>query len=271
MKFSGFPKFALLLLLAGLLALGLGCGSAIKNTALTQGNWAFTATSTTAIKAISSPTFVVGGNLSQTGSNLTGTMYISQSGCIAPQFVSFTGTVKDKNVTLTSENFGGQVITVTATATTNSMTGTYAVTGECSDSGTVTASAVPSISGTWNGTISNPTQGSGGLGVAQATLSVALSQAATPSEDGTFALSGTLTYNNSPCSVSGTITNGYLAGNYINIVASTNDIDGTGTVYYQSVYLDSVTAPHSMSGSYEVSSGTSCDGQVVDPFTLTKQ
>lgn len=271
MKFASFPKFALLLALSTLLALGLGCGSAVKNTALTQGNWAFTATSTTAGKAIAAPTFVVGGNLIQSGTNLTGTMYISQSGCIAPQFVSFTGTVKDKDVTLTSANFGGQVITVAATATTNSMTGTYAVTGECADSGTVTASAVPSISGTWTGTLSNPTGGSGGLGVAQATLSIALSQAAAASEDGTFALSGTLTYNNSPCSVSGTITSAYLAGNYINVVASTNDIDGTGTVYYQFVYLDSVTAPHSMTGSYQVSSTTPCDGQTVDPFTLTKQ
>jgi hypothetical protein len=251
--------------------LGLGCGSAIKNTAIAQGNWAFTATSTTAVKAIATPTFVLGGNLAQNGANLTGSMYINNSGCIPDQFVSFTGTVKDKNVTLTSENFGGQVITVTAAATTNSMTGTYAVTGECADSGTVTANAVPSISGTWTGTLSNPTEGSGGLGVAQATLSLALSQAATASEDGTFALSGTLTYNNSPCSVSGSITNGYLAGNLINIVASTNDIDGTGTVYYQFVHLDSVTAPHSMTGSYEVSSTTLCDGQIVDPFTLTKQ
>jgi hypothetical protein len=270
MKVASFPKFAFFLSVAAIFVLALaGCGGS-NNLGLTQGNWAFSATSTKAAPAISNTAFVLGGNLTQSGTNLTGTMYVTQSGCIAPQFVNFTGTVKDKNISLTSQTFGGQVITVAASGTKDSLTGTYTVTGECSDSGTVSANAVPSISGTWNGTISNVTA-SHGLGAAQATLSVALTQAATPSEDGTFAMSGTLTYTNSVCSVSGTIANGSLAGNYIVFIngATLDTDDGAGEFSYDGITLDSVTAPKNMAGDYSVTGGL-CQGQF-QSLTLTKQ
>jgi hypothetical protein len=270
MKFENFPKFASLSLMAGFLTLALaGCGGS-SNLGLTQGNWAFSASSTT-LATISGPTFVVGGNLTQSGNNLTGTMYVTQSGCIPQQFVNFTGTVKGKNVTLTSASFGGKVISVTASGTKDSLSGTYTVTGDCADSGTVTATAVPSITGTWNGTITNVAPGFNGNGLAQATLSVALSQATAASEDGTFALSGTLTYTNSVCSVSGTISNGSLAGNFIVFInGSTLDQDtGEGTISYSNVTLDSVAAPKNMTGDYEVTGGL-CQGQL-QSLTLTKQ
>jgi hypothetical protein len=257
MKFASFPKFALLLPIASILTVALaGCGGT-SNLALTQGNWAFIASSTAPGKAVSSPTFVVGGNLTQSGANLTGSMYVSQSGCIVPQFVGFTGSVKGKNVTLTSASFGGQVITVTASGTKDSLTGTYTVTGECADSGSVTSGPVPSISGTWTGTIPPVT-----LGLAATTVSVALTEAATASEDGTFALSGTLTYTNSGCATTGTITNGYLAGDYSSINGTTDD--GAGSFSFFPVTLDSITAPQNMSTTYE-----DCNG--AQSVTLTKQ
>ncbi len=263
MKFAGVPKFVLLSLPAVIFALALtGCGGS-NTLGLTQGNWAFSATSTAPVAPnIPATTFVIGGNLTQSGNNLTGAMYITQSGCFPPQFVSFAGTVKDTNVTLTSESFGGQVISVIASGTKDSLTGTYTVTGECSDSGAVTADAVPSISGTWNGTISNVANAKG-YGAAAATVSVALTQAATASEDGTFALTGTLTYTNSVCAVTGTISNGYLAGNFLSINGSTDD--GDGEFFYENVTLDSVTAPHSMNGTYQ-----DC-GPEPQSVTLTKQ
>jgi len=257
---SSFPKFALLLMVAGVFALMLaGCGGS-NTLGLTQGNWAFSATSTAAAQ-IAGPTFVVGGNLTQSGGNLTGAMYVTQSGCIVPQFVNFTGTVKGKNVSLTSETFGGQVITVAASGTKDSLTGTYTVTGECADSGTVSANPVPSISGTWNGTISN-VAASKGFGVAQATVSVSLTQAATPSEDGTFALTGTLTYTNSVCAVTGTISNGFVAGNFVSMTGPTDD--GAGSFTFDHVVLDSVTAPQNMTGDYD-------DCNPIQSVTLTKQ
>ena len=261
MKFASFPKFALLLPVAGIFVLMLAACGGSNTLGLTQGNWAFSATSTTAAPTISSPTFVVGGNLTQSGSSLTGTMYITQSGCIPQQFVGFTGTVKGKNINLTSETFGGQVITVAATGTKDSLTGTYTVTGECADSGTVSANAVPSISGTWNGTISN-VAASKGNGAAQASVSVALTQAATPSEDGTFGLTGTLTYTNSVCALTGTISNGFVAGNFVNMTGPTDD--GAGEFNFANVVLDSVTAPANMTGNYD-------DCLAVQSVTLTKQ
>src|SRR5256885_16805989 len=107
MKFASFPKFALLLALAGALALVLtGCGTAIKNTPLTPGNWAFTATSTKSANA-----FTVGGNLTQTGTSVAGTMYIVGSNCgIDPsQSVKVTGPVNGSQVSLATASTAGQV------------------------------------------------------------------------------------------------------------------------------------------------------------------
>lgn len=256
MKFARFPKFALLFAIAGVLTLSLfGCGAAVSNLALTQGNWAVSATSTAAGKTVSGPTFVVGGNLTQSGTSLTGTFYISGSGCIVPQFVSFTGTVKGNNVALTSASFGGQVITVTASGAKDSLSGNYTVTGTCADSGTVSASAVPSISGTWNGTVQ--------VNGVPATISVALTQAATASVDGSFAITGTATYSGSSCQTSATITPSSLQGISVNLNAN---ID-TGTFNFTTT-LDSAPAPKNMTGDYFISDGCSDGDQTV---TLTKQ
>jgi len=66
--------------------------------------------------------------------------------------------------------------------------------------------------------------------------------------------------------VSGTISNGYLAGNFISFSGSTDD--GVGTVFYDNVTLDSITAPKNMTGTYEFSSEV-CDQS--QSLTLTKQ
>src|SRR5208337_4156598 len=111
---------------AGMVALS-GCGAS-NNLALTPGNWSMTAISNGA-----AGTFYIGGNLTQTGTNLAGTMYVVGSDCFSSSTtVVFTGTVKGKNVTLTSTSISGQVISVTATGTAGSaLSGTYTVTGGC--------------------------------------------------------------------------------------------------------------------------------------------
>ena len=196
-------RFVFLLLIAGVLVLVLaGCGSS-NNLALTQGNWAITATPTGSATITISP-FYVGGNLTQNGNNLAGTMYVmnSRSECFdSSQPIPFTGTVNGKKVVLTSASSDSQVITVTATGTSGSaLTGNYTVTGGCDDgdTGTLTAGPVPSITGTWSG----PLLGSGGDSV---TLAFALTQAATASTDGTFVLTGSGTFTNSSCSATATV------------------------------------------------------------------
>ncbi len=270
MKFASFPKFALLLVLAGVFALTLaGCG-ANSNLALTQGNWAITATPT---GGGVNNTFFIGGNLTQNGGSLTGTMSVVSSLCFAPsQIVNFTGTVKGKNVTLTSASIGGEVITVTATGTSGSaLTGTYSIAGgtTCNgQTGTISANPVPSISGTWSDLILTPN----GLsqGGPNATLAIAFTQATTASSDGTFALTGALTFTNSTCSTSGTIPAGsaFITGPFL-VVNGATASDG-GSVYYTAL-LNNPASPTSMTGTYtESNPGGSCDGDSDTP-TFTKQ
>ena len=261
-------RFWLALLLGAVTLVLAGCPAMTDSpaTSLTAGNWSVAATSTDPTVG----TLYVGGNLTQTGTALSGSMYIVGSMCFdVSEPVSFTGTFIDPTVTLTSAPVNGQVFSVIATATTGSaMSGTYTITGGCAngDTGTAVANAVPSISGTWNGVV----VGSDGSSVP---LSVALTEDTTASADGSFPLTGTLTYTGSTgdtCSVSGTITNAFVAGSYVLMNADTVEKDGSaGSVFYNNVLLDSSTTPLHMAGTYEVAGGD-CDGDV-EKLTLTKQ
>lgn len=256
MKFRSFPKFALLLTLVGVLALTLGCGTTIGNLKLTQGNWAVTATSTAAAKVttgVAVSTFVLGGNITQSGTTLTGTLNIDNSVCITPQKIAFTGTVKDNKITLTSARFDGIVITVEASGTKDSLTGTYTVTGGCPDQGTITANAVPSVSGTWSGPILVD-------GIA-ATMSVALTEAPAASADGSFALTGTVTYPGLACT--STLTASSIKGGRLNLSGD------TGFSYVSS--LNSNSAPTTMFGDYDSSVDACATSPDPQTPTLTKQ
>jgi hypothetical protein len=272
MKFSGFLKFVFLTSMPGILAL-VGCGGS-DTLALTEGNWSVAATSNVGARDLALASFYIGGNLKQSGSTVSGSMYVVGSGCFpASQLIDITGTVKGKKVTLTTAAFQEQVVTVTATGTDSStLTGTYSIAGGLcdGDQGTVSAAAVPAITGTWNGLV-NPI-GPSRLGISQATLSIALTQAATPSEDGTFALTGTVTFTNSNCSVSGTITGGSVAGLYVPFL----DVDtveqggGPGHFQFSNALLDSASAPKNLTGDYDVSAGL-CLGNDTQSVTFTKQ
>jgi len=258
MKFVSFPKFAVLFAIAGALTLSLsGCGAAVSKLALTEGNWAFSATSTA--KFVSAPSFVIGGNLTQSGDNLTGTMFIDHTSCITPQTVIFTGTVKDKNVTLTSQSFSGQVITVTASGSQDSLSGTYTVTGDCADSGTLTANAVPSISGTWSGTVV--------VNTSSTTMTVVLTQAPTASADGTFGLTGSVSYVGSDCPATAALLTSSITGGDLKI----NTDNGAGGGFGYVAQVDSVTAPKNMTGDYDSTSDPCSSSDGIQSVTLTKQ
>ncbi len=260
MKFSAFSRFPVSLLAASVLTLALaGCGS--SNTLnLTQGNWAVTATRTGG-GAIANTTFYVGGNLTQSGKSVTGTLYIVGASCFdSSSGVAFTGTISGKTLTLTSPTIGGQVITVTANGTNSALTGTYTVAGGCDngDTGTITANPVPSITGTWSGPIVGDTNGD-----PNASLAIAFTQSAAGSSNGTFAVSGTLTYTGSTCSASGTINTGsYIVGPYLVLSANTND---GGSLSYTGL-LNSTTAPTSVTGNYS-DAGGNCNDLLTATFT----
>jgi hypothetical protein len=269
MKLAGLPKFLFVSILAGASLLTLsGCGSVAKNggsdLSLTAGNWTLTATSSGA-----NGTFYIGGNISQTGTAVSAKLYITSTLCFDPsQAITFTGTVSGKNVTLTSAIVNSQVVTIAATGTSGSaLTGTYTLTGgSCAsgDTGTVAATVTPSLTGTWNGPIVGDYYND-----QNATLSLALTQASTASTDGTFALTGTVTYTSSSCSSTGTISGGSVAGSALVMQANTIDfIDGSGAFGYAPLLNNSAT-PTSMTGTYDVSMGD-CAGDTLS-LTLTKQ
>jgi len=260
MKLAVVPRIVMLTLAATLaLALsGCGFGSSNHNLALTQGNWSISATSTNSANA-----FSVGGNLTQSGTSLSGKMYIvgADPGCnIDPaQAVTMTGTVNGSNVALSSASIGGQVITIAASGSGSAFSGTYSIAGgNCDgDQGNVTANAVPSISGTWTGTVE--------VSSAPATMSVVLTQSGTASADGTFALTGTVTYIGSVCDAAATVlATSRIQGADVTVDASVGD----GTFNYTGP-LDSVTAPKNIVGTYSTSD--SCAGDSDQTVTLTKQ
>jgi hypothetical protein len=259
MKFANLSKLALLSLLAGIVALS-GCG-ATNNLALTQGNWSMTATSSGALG-----TFYLGGNLTQSGASLTGTLEALQSCISSSPAMAFTGTVHGNKITLTSNNASGQVIAITASGTTGSLTGTYTVTGgTCADGdkGSITATPVPSISGTWSG----PIVGDGNSDP-NVTLVIALTQGTTSSADGTFGLTGNITYTGSTCSQSGTLPadSSFVVGPYVVLTGTTDD----GATFSYSALLDNAASPKSLhNGTYQTSGGN-CD-DLISPVTLTKQ
>jgi hypothetical protein len=97
------------------------------------------------------------------------------------------------------------------------------------------------------------------------TMSVALTQASLASADGTFGLTGTVTYTGSVCSSTATITiPSTLQGTGLNVNADL----GTGSFNY-SASLDSPTLPKTITGTYSVSD--SCASDADQTVTLTKQ
>lgn len=261
MKLAVVPRL-LTLMLAATLALALtGCGffggSDKHNLTLTNGNWSIAATSTN-----SANSFLIGGNLTQSGTSVSGKMYITGAdpGCnIDPaQAVTMTGTVNGKSLALSSGSVAGQVITISASGSASSFIGTYSIAGgNCGgDQGNVTAGAVTSITGTWSGTVQ--------VDSAPATMSVVLTQAGTPSADGTFALSGSVTYVGSVCSAGATVLNSSrIAGANVSVDASVGD----GTFNFVGP-LNSVTSPTTVVGTYSTSD--SCAGDPDQTVTLTK-
>ena len=118
MRFAVVPRI-MVLALAATLALALtGCGllnfgGGSHHPALSQGNWSISATSTNSANA-----FLIGGNLTQSGTSLSGKMYISggDAGCNfnPAQVVAMTGTVNGSTIALSSDAISGQVITIAA-------------------------------------------------------------------------------------------------------------------------------------------------------------
>jgi len=168
------------------------------------------------------PIFSLSGSLSSTSTSgkVTGTLtalslagVIGVTPCISDTTdIQVSGTIDSAgNLSLTAPISGG-VATLTAVVTTNPIpfySGTYQVVGgPCAQTAVPLASiAVPNISGTYAGTLTQGVpQGTGSL-----TVKATLVESTAPNADGKYPLSGTLTYSGD-CSGTFTLTNYLVAG-----------------------------------------------------------
>ena len=226
------------------------------------GNWQFTTTPTVA----GTPAITIAGSISQSGSSLSGAVHIDGSNCFDfPTTVGLTGTVTGGDISLTSTPVRGQVMTFSGAITNNTFTGTYSINGGCADGeqGNLAGIIVPSITyGSVTSQLSGTFTTSGGE-----TFDVVadVTQSSSASSEGSFGITGTVTFRTS-CFSSGTIKSGtFPSGSYIVGASVALEIEtGNGTVTFlgtaDAVNLVNLAsgAGGQFSGTYTVSGGT-CD------------
>jgi hypothetical protein len=217
-------------------------------------NWQFSTTSTVA----GMPPLTIAGSITVSGSSVSGAVHVAGSNCFdRMNTVSLTGTLTRGSISLTSASVAGQVATFTGTFSNpgtflpGQFTGTFAINGGCAngDQGNVTGVKVFYIGNTLNGTFT--TSGGG-------TFSVAgdMAQDGASSNAGSFAITGTVTFNTA-CFTSGTMTPGtFPSGSFILGTSVAFEIaTGNGTV----VFLGTLnTGTGEIDGDYTISGGT-CD------------
>jgi hypothetical protein len=230
----------------------------VPQLALTSGNWDFAAVSS------SGPSFLIGGNVVQTGTSVAGGVRVINSACFTPSTpVPVSGTISGQTATVTSAAVASQTINATLTGSATSLTGTYSVTGTgCAggDKGNIAGVLVPSITGTWKGTFISSAVATPSVGV---TASVT---EGTADPTGLFVLTGSATYVGSPCFSTGTTATGSgMAGRTADVIFKNDD---GSTVEFLGA-LNNPAAPTQINGTYTVTGGL-CSG---DSGTgqLTKQ
>lgn len=220
----------------------------VAQLALTSGNWDFAAASS------SGTNFLIGGNVVQTGTSVTGGLRVVNSTCFTPSTpVPITGNISGQTATVTSASVVSQTINASLSGSATALTGTYTVTGTgCAsgDKGNIAGVLVPSVSGTWKGTFISNTVANPGVGVTASIVEGA------PDTTGLFVITGTSTYVGSPCFASGTAASGSaMAGRTTDVILKNDD---GSTVEFVGA-LNNPAAPTQINGTYTVTGGL-CDG-----------
>jgi hypothetical protein len=220
----------------------------------TVSNWQFSTTST----VLGMPPLTIAGSISVSGSAVSGAVHVVGSNCFDRlTTMGLTGTLTGATISLASASVAGQVATFTGTFSDpgtflpGQFTGTYTINGGCADGdqGNATGVKVLYIGNTLNGTFT--TSGGG-------TFSVAgdWAQDSASSSAGSFAITGTVTFNTS-CFSSGTMASGtFPSGSFImgtsvalEMATSNGKVTFLGTLNPASGEVD---------GDYTISGGT-CD------------
>jgi hypothetical protein len=192
------------------------------------------------------------------GTSVSGAVHVSGSNCFDRlTTVGLTGTLTGGNMSLTSASVAGQVATFTGTFSDpgtflpGQFIGTYAINGGCADGekGNATGVKVLYIGNTLKGTFTTSRE---------VTFSVAgdIAQGSASSSAGSFAITGTVTFNTS-CFSSGTMASGtFPSGSFIMGTSVAFEIaTGNGAVAFLGT-LNPATGE--IDGDYTISGGT-CD------------
>lgn len=196
------------LLFASILCLVSGCGGGSSSSGgsnlpppppstppALNGNWEIQAVS----QVTANTSYLMSGSLSTTGTSVSGMLhYLSYSCFIGNGDTSLDIPVSGKissagALSLTSSAVASQTFTLAGTMSGGQITsGTYSVSGGCGNGehGTITGFPVPSFTGTYTGGIVSD-------GVSWGTMTLNITQAATPDSNGLYDLSGTATVVNS--------------------------------------------------------------------------
>jgi hypothetical protein len=234
------------------------------------GNWQFTATSTVS----GQPALSFAGSISQTGSVAIAALHADGSSCFHQlTTMSLTASMTAAHSTLTSAAVDGQVVTFTgdfSQQTTDSgiprtyFNGTYAVSGGCAggDHGTLTGEVVSLTDArNWGGVLTNSSQ-------KKFNVSGDFHQGTLSSPEGSFAATGTATFD-TPCVSAATLNPGsfpagsFVLGTLVSIEIKTNNgtVNILGTVDPNTELIQ---------GAYTISGGT-CDETGTASVALTGQ
>ena len=221
------------------------------------GNWQFSTKSTAQF-----PPMTIAGSIAQSGVSLNGAVHVGGSHCFdALTTVSLEGAIDGSDISLTSAQIAGQVITFTINITEDPLTraadvtGTYSIEGGCADGdqGNLIGHNIPFIANLLNGTLT-ASQGE--------TFDVAadVAQDSHPSSAGSFGITGTVTFTK-PCFSSGTIMSGtFPAGSYLigTSLALEIETDKGILAFHGTVDPDKaeITGDYTVSGSICDQSGT---------------
>jgi hypothetical protein len=210
----------------------------------TSGNWQFSTTSMAGMSALS-----IAGSINQSVSEVSGAVHVNGSNCFDQlTTIGLTGTLTGTKISLTSTSVQGQVITFTGDITDATFTGTFAIEGGCAagDQGNVTGVKIPSITSQLSGTFT-----ASGKETLPVTAQLTQSSA---SSDGSFGITGTVTFGPS-CFSNGTITSGaFPSGSFIMGTSVTLEIEtDNGTLTFHGTAKQ---ATGEISGDYMVSNST---------------
>jgi hypothetical protein len=192
------------------------------------------------------------GSIHRSGNSVTGAVHVGGSNCFDQlTTVGLTGSLTDSNISLTSGSISGQVIKLNGSIDRDAFTGNYTIDGGCAagDQGNVTGVNIPYIGNTLGGTFTP----SGGQTF---DISGDLAQNASASSDGSFGLTGTVTFKGS-CLDSGAIASGvFPSGSYIMGTSVALEVQtGNGTL----TFVGTLNSDRSeIKGNYIVSGGA-CD------------